>query len=252
MTTGTAALTVNNVSVDLAGRRVLDQVSFSLTPGTFAALLGPNGAGKTTLLRTLLGLLRQRQGTIDVLGQPIRRGKSPLAYVPQRHEFDWNFPVSVADTVSTGLVGSLGMFKRPAAQHWLAVREALSDVGMLDLANRPVAQLSGGQRQRVLVARALVQRPQVLLLDEPFTGLDMPAQEQLMDLFSAQSHRGTTLLMTTHDIPGALDACDVIILLRTSIIAQGNPLDIAADTAAWTTTFDVRDGSAFLRQLQVV
>lgn len=244
------AITVQDVAVDLGGRRVLDVVDLEVERGELVGLIGPNGAGKTTLLRTILGLLAPASGRVLVDGRPARPGRSAIGYVPQRHEFAWDFPVSVAGVVMTGLTASLRLGRRPKAEHWEAVAEALDRVRMLKLAERPIGQLSGGQRQRVLVARALVARPTALLLDEPFTGLDMPTQELLGRLFGDLAHEGRAVLMTTHDLLGALDGCDRIALLNRRIVAAGTPAELAADQDAWMRTFGVGEDSALLRILK--
>ena len=246
----TGAIAVQDVAVDLGGRRVLDRVALEVERGELVGLIGPNGAGKTTLLRTVLGLIAPAGGRVLVDGRAARPGRSAIGYVPQRHDFAWDFPISVAGVVMTGLTASLRLGRRPRAEHWQAAAEALERVRMLELADRPGGQLSGGQRQRVLVARSLVARPSALLLDEPFTGLDMPTQELLGRLFADLAHEGRAVLMTTHDLLGALDGCDRIALLNRTIVASGTPAELAADRAAWMRTFGVGEDSALLRILK--
>ena len=244
------ALLVDDVHVALGGRAVLTGASLHVAQGELLGLIGPNGAGKTTLLRTALGLLRPTSGRVTVDGRPVRPGRVPVGYVPQRHEFAWDFPVSVASTVMTGLTGRLGLLRRPGVADWEAVADALERVQMTALAERPVGQLSGGQRQRVLVARALALRPSVLLLDEPFTGLDLPTQELLAGLFAGLAHEGRAVVMTTHDILGALDISDRIALLNQTVIATGTPGQLADDPQAWMDAFGVGPESALLRILK--
>ncbi|MBT0774028.1 anchored repeat-type ABC transporter ATP-binding subunit [Kineosporia sp. J2-2] len=245
-------MVVEDVAVDLGGRPVLESVNLTARRGELLALIGPNGAGKTTLLRTVLGLLRPRAGRVLVEGVPARPGRASIGYVPQRHEFAWDFPVSVAGVVMTGLTGRLGLLRRPGAAQWEAVAEALDRVRMRELAERPVGQLSGGQRQRVLVARALVLRPSVLLLDEPFTGLDLPTQELLSVLFTDLAREGRAVVMTTHDLLGAIDGSDRIALLNRTVVAAGAPKDLAAEPELWSTTFGVGEDSALIRMLKAV
>ncbi|HEY0189158.1 MAG TPA: anchored repeat-type ABC transporter ATP-binding subunit [Cellulomonas sp.] len=244
------ALLVEDVAVDLGGRRVLHDVHLRVHVGELVALIGPNGAGKTTLLRTVLGLQRAAAGRVLVDGRPTRPGRAAIGYVPQRHEFAWDFPISVADAVATGLTGRLGLLRRPGAREWEAVADALDRVRMTELADRPVGQLSGGQRQRVLVARALALRPGALLLDEPFTGLDMPTQELLGALFSDLAHEGRAVLMTTHDLLGAVDGSDRIALLNRTVVAVGTPAQLVAEPDLWVATFGVGKDSALLRMLR--
>ncbi|NLP82767.1 anchored repeat-type ABC transporter ATP-binding subunit [Microbacterium sp. CFH 90308] len=245
-----ATLEVTDVDVELAGRPVLHDVSLMVERGELVGLLGPNGAGKTTLLRTILGLVRPSSGQVLVEGRPSKPGRSSLGYVPQRHDFAWDFPISVAEVVATGLTGRLGVLRRTGAAEWEAVADALHRVRMTDLAERPVGQLSGGQRQRVLVARALVLQPAVLLLDEPFTGLDMPTQDLLSELFAQLAREGRAVLMTTHDIPSALYTCDRIALLNRTVVATDSPQKLAADPALWMSAFGVAADSALLRMLK--
>ncbi|MCP2636511.1 anchored repeat-type ABC transporter ATP-binding subunit [Microbacterium sp. HD4P20] len=245
-----APLEVQGVAVELAGRPVLHDVDLTVNRGELVGLIGPNGAGKTTLLRTILGLVAPVSGRVLVEGRTAKPGRSSLGYVPQRHEFAWEFPINVAEVVATGLTGRLGLLRRPGATEWGAVADALHRVRMTDLAERPVGQLSGGQRQRVLVARALVLQPAVLLLDEPFTGLDMPTQDLLSQLFGELAREGHAVLMTTHDIPSALYTCDRIALLNRTIIATGQPQPLAADPELWMAAFGVAADSALLRMLK--
>ena len=245
-----AVVAVENLAVDLGGRRVLENTDLSVDRGELMGLIGPNGAGKTTLLRAVLGLLRPAAGRVLVGGRPTRPGRTPIGYVPQRHDFAFEFPLSVAHVVATGLTGRLGLFRRPRAADWEDVADALDRVRMSAFADRAVGQLSGGQRQRVLVARALASRPAVLLLDEPFTGLDVPTQELLAELFRDLAHEGRAVLMTTHDLVGALDTCDRIAMLNRTIIATGTPQQLTADPGLWMRAFGVGPDSALLRVME--
>ncbi|SPT52574.1 Zinc import ATP-binding protein ZnuC [Actinomyces bovis] len=236
------ALAVTNLAVDLGGRQVLHDVDLAVHPGELVGLIGPNGAGKTTLLRAVLGLTPKRGGTVQVAGQ--------IGYVPQRHEFAWDFPISVRDAVLGAVTVRLGLLRRPRKEHHVAVERALLRVGMDSLGARPVGELSGGQRQRVLVARALALKPAVLLLDEPFTGLDMPTQELLMDLFKDLAAEGCAVLMTTHDLIGARAQCDRLCLVNRTVIAVGTPAEVSA-AETWIRTFSVRPDNPLLTALGV-
>jgi manganese/iron transport system ATP-binding protein len=243
-------LSVDDLCVQLGGRPVLDSVHLEVRPGELVGLIGPNGAGKTTLLRTILGLLRARSGSVRIEGRVSRAGRTRLGYVPQRHEFAWDFPISVEDVVMTGRTGRLGMLRRPGVEDWHAVSQAIDRVRMTDLRRRPVGELSGGQRQRVLVARALALQPAVLLLDEPFTGLDMPTQELLSELFVSLAREDRAVLMTTHDLAAALYTCDRLVLLNRTVVAAGRP-DELVDPNVWMDTFGVGADSPLLRMLKV-
>ncbi|TDE88783.1 anchored repeat-type ABC transporter ATP-binding subunit [Occultella glacieicola] len=246
----TPALRVQDLAVDLGGRPVLHNVSLDVDAGELVGLVGPNGAGKTTLLRAVLALVRTRAGAVRIDGDTSRRARTQVGYVPQRHEFSWDFPISVEGVVLTGRVGSIGWLRRPGVDDYRAVREALDKVRMTDLRHRTVGELSGGQRQRVLVARALALRPRLLLLDEPFTGLDIPTQELLTDLFLDLSSEGRALLMTTHDLTGARHACSRLCLINRTVIADGPPQELT-DPDVWIRTFGFRTGSPLLTQLGV-
>jgi manganese/iron transport system ATP-binding protein len=247
-----ALLRVDGVTVRLGGRVAVHDATLRVERGELVGLLGPNGAGKTTLLRTALGLLRPDAGTITVDGRRAAPGRVPIGYVPQRHEFAWDFPLTVEQVVMTGRTGRLGVRRRPGVDDWRAVDTALERVRMADLRRRPVGELSGGQRQRVLVARALALRSDVLLLDEPFTGLDMPTQELLSALFASLAHEGRAVLMTTHDLAAAVFGCDRLVLLNGTVVASGTPDELADDPGVWMRTFGVSAESPLLRTLQAV
>lgn len=235
-------LEVSGLAVDLGGRQVLHDVDLGVRPGELVGLIGPNGAGKTTLLRAVLGLTPKRAGQVRVEGE--------IGYVPQRHEFAWDFPISVRDAVLGAVTVRLGLLRRPRKEHHVAVERALLRTGMDALAERPVGELSGGQRQRVLVARALALEPAVLLLDEPFTGLDMPTQELLMDLFKELAGEGCAVLMTTHDLIGARAQCDRLCLVNRTVVADGTPAELS-DAQTWIRTFSVRPDNPLLAALGV-
>lgn len=238
-----AVISLAGVTVQLGGRIVLADATLDVQAGELVGLIGPNGAGKTTLLRTALGLLRPLRGEVTIGGRK-------AGYVPQRHEFAWEFPISVEDAVMTGRCGRLGLLRRPGTEDWDAVDEALERVRMADLRTRPVGQLSGGQRQRVLVARALALRPAALLLDEPFSGLDVPTQELLSELFLSLAREERAVLMTTHDLAGAMYGCDRLALLNRSVVAVGTPAQLATDDRLWMRTFGIGERSPLLRVLK--
>ncbi|MFC9847266.1 anchored repeat-type ABC transporter ATP-binding subunit [Streptomyces sp. NPDC060223] len=215
-------LTVDSASVVLGGRPALRGASLSVDGGELVGLIGPNGAGKTTLLRAVLGLVPLASGAV-------RAETSPIGYVPQRHEFAWDFPVDVAEAVLTGRTRSIGWLRVPRAADRAAADRALELTGLTALRRRPIGELSGGQRQRVLVARALAAEPELLLLDEPFTGVDVPTQHLLNDLFGQLTReQGKALLMTTHDLAAAARTCDRVVLINGTVVAEGGP-ELLAD-----------------------
>lgn len=246
-------LSVRDVSVELAGRRVLRDASLQVAGGEFLGLIGPNGAGKTTLLRTILGIVQPRSGEVEVAGRKGRRVADVIGYVPQRHEFAWDYPISIHDTVLNGRARRIGLFNTAKSEDYDAVAKALEQVKLTDLAERPIGELSGGQRQRVLVARALATNPRLLLLDEPFTGLDMPSWELLLDLLENLRASGVAVVMSTHNLPEAMEVCSRIALLRGTVRACGTPQELLADDTvpAWMETFQVRRNSPLLKSVGI-
>ncbi|MFP7695725.1 anchored repeat-type ABC transporter ATP-binding subunit [Trueperella sp. LYQ143] len=241
---------IRDIAVDLSGRPVLHDITVTIEAGSFVGLVGPNGAGKTTLLRTILGLIPARSGQIRVSGIQGKKAVEKIGYVPQRHEFAWDFPINVHDVVLTGRTARIGWLRGAKKADYAAVWAALERVRMTDLATRPIGELSGGQRQRVLLARALATNPDILLLDEPFTGLDMPSQELLLELFNTLAAEGTALLMSTHDLGTAMDVCSHLVLLNRTVIGAGTPAELS-DPKLWMTTFDVKPNSPLLRTVGV-
>ncbi len=213
-------LRVEAVHVALGGRTALEDASLTVSGGELVGLLGPNGAGKTTLLRAVLGLAATASGSVAATG--------PVGYVPQRHDFAWDFPIDVAGAVLSGRTRTIGWLRRPGARDRAAADEALELTGLTGLRRRPIGELSGGQRQRVLVARALAAEPRLLLLDEPFTGVDVPTQDLLNELFGRLAAEGKGLLMTTHDLAAAARTCTRVVLLNRTVVAEGGP-ELLAD-----------------------
>lgn len=245
-----SVLEVTGLGVRLGGRRVLRDVDLSVDGGEFLGLIGPNGAGKTTLLRAVLGIVRAESGAVRIEGEPLARARSRIGYVPQRTEFAWDFPITVEETVMTGLARRIGWLRRPGVVDYDAVAEALERVRMDRLADRPVGELSGGQRQRVLVARALALQPRLLLLDEPFTGLDMPTQELLLELFAGLADEGRAVVMSTHDLIGAMHQCSRLCLVNRTVVADGSPSELR-DREVWMSAFRLQETHPILDLLEV-
>jgi zinc transport system ATP-binding protein len=220
---------LDQVTVAFQDVLVLDEVSLSVPPGSFLALLGPNGAGKTTLLKVILGLVRPTAGTVRVFGrQPwdLDGERSRIGYVPQVLSVDLNFPVRAAEAVLMGRYGRIGLLHRPALGDRAAADRAMERVGITDLASRPIARLSGGQRQRVFLARALANEPDLLLLDEPTTGVDPAAGESLYELLRQLHQSGMTILVVSHDVGVVASYVDGVACLNRRLVAHGRPAEV--------------------------
>jgi ABC-type Mn2+/Zn2+ transport system ATPase subunit len=221
-----AYLSLEGVTAGYDGRPALRDVTMSVPHGAQVAIVGPNGAGKSTLFKALVGLLPVRTGRILLHGRAPGGQIDPIAYVPQREEIDWGFPVTVHDVVMMGRYGRLGWLRRPRAADHEVVARCLDELGIADLERRAIGELSGGQQQRVFLARALAQEPHVLLLDEPFTGVDVSAREALLDLLAGLRRQGMTVLVSTHDMETAAQRFELVALLKGRLIAYGAPPDV--------------------------
>ncbi len=217
------ALSLTHVSASYgAGPRTLDDITFSIPTGARVAVVGPNGAGKSTLFKVIVGLVPHLTGDVLVHGHSHHAGDCPsISYVPQREAIDWNFPVTVIDVALMGRVKEVGWFRRPGKIDREAARVALAQVGLTDCANQHIGQLSGGQQQRVFIARALTQRADVLLLDEPFSGVDVEAQTAIFTILDHLRERGVTVLISSHDLEMATTRCDGLLLLNRRLVADG-------------------------------
>jgi manganese/iron transport system ATP-binding protein len=218
-------LEVDKVTVDYEGRAALDNVSFHLHEGERVAVVGPNGAGKSTLFKVVAGVLAPTSGNVRVYGSG-PGGHVCIAYLPQRSQVDWRFPVNVADVVMMGRIAKLGFLGNPKKRDWDFVHAALATVGMSDLAKRQIGQLSGGQQQRMFIARALAQEAELMLMDEPLTGLDAPSQEGLLTLLQDLQNKMVTVMVATHDLEQAAQYFDRIMLLNHKVIAFGHAGDV--------------------------
>ncbi|MBL8880536.1 MAG: metal ABC transporter ATP-binding protein [Phycisphaerales bacterium] len=219
------ALSVENVTVTYRNKPVLRHVSMNVGRGRMLAIVGPNGAGKSTLLKAILGLVEIDSGTVRVLDQPLAAMRQQVAYVPQTDTADWDFPISVREVVLMGRYGRLGWFGRPGPADQTAVTRALETVGMSDFADRHVRALSGGQQQRVFLARALAQEASVMLLDEPFAGVDARTETALFGLMDRFADEGKTLIVVNHNLQ-VLHRFDLVLLLNQRVIACGPPDEV--------------------------
>jgi ABC-type Mn2+/Zn2+ transport system ATPase subunit len=220
------ALDVRDVSAGYDGHKALDGVTFRIEPGCLAGLVGPNGAGKSTLIKVILGMLKPWSGEVSVFGRVGKPRAGLVSYTPQVDLVDWEFPVTVSDVVLMGRYGRLGIVRRPGARDREIAASALERVRLTDMAGRQIGELSGGERRRALIARALTQQGDVMLLDEPFAGLDAPAQHDLISLFQSLVEEGRTLFIATHDLSCVDEDFDHAVLLNKQIIAFGRPADV--------------------------
>ncbi len=216
-----ATLEFENVTVAYNGRAALNEVTFQVPHGARVAVVGPNGAGKTTLFKALVELLPLRAGRILIHGQPLGHHQHCVAYVPQREEVDWRFPVTVADVVMMGRYGRLRWLRPEAAHDRQVVARSLEQMGIAHLAKRSIGELSGGQQQRVFLARALAQEPHLLLMDEPFTGVDAATQETTLALLDQLQMREVTIMISTHDLNLAAARFERVLLLNRRLLGYG-------------------------------
>ena len=219
----TTSINMENVTVSYHGKVALHRASLQLQSGTICGLVGMNGAGKSTLFKAIMGFVKPTQGSIFIHQLPIRQvqKKSLVAYVPQTEEVDWNFPVSVQDVVMMGRYGYLNVFRVPRAIDQKAVREALEQVEMWSMRDRQIGELSGGQKKRTFFARALAQQGTILLLDEPFAGVDIKTERLMINLLMELRQAGHTILISTHDLTSITTFCDQVVLINRSILAYG-------------------------------
>lgn len=205
------------------GTTALRNVSFEIPTGTITALVGVNGAGKSTLFKALMGFIPTVKGEISILGQSVKSAlkENFIAYVPQAEEVDWSFPVLVQDVVMMGRYGHMGFFRKTRQQDILEVEHALNRVGMTDFKDRQIGELSGGQRKRVFLARALAQKSKIILLDEPFTGVDVKTETAIIKLLGEMRKEGKIMLVSTHNLGSVPEFCDRTILIKETILAYG-------------------------------
>lgn len=225
----TAGLSVEGLTVTYRnGHTALRDASFWVPEGSITALVGVNGSGKSTLFKSIMGFLRAREGRIEVLGRPVAAAlrDNLVAYVPQAEEVDWSFPVLVEDVVMMGRYGHMGFLRRARARDRAAVDAALGRVGMAEHRARQIGELSGGQRKRVFLARALAQDARVILLDEPFTGVDVRTEDAIIALLREMRGEGRVMLVSTHNLGSVPEFCDRTVLVRGTVLAHGPTAEI--------------------------
>ena len=219
-----ASIDVNGLTVVYPnGHTALVDVSFSLGAGTICGLAGPNGSGKSTLFKSLMGFVRPARGEVRICGLPVQDAlkRRIVAYVPQSEEVDWNFPVLVEDVVMMGRYGHMNLLRIPRASDRREVDIALERVGMTHLRKRQIGELSGGQRKRVFLARAIAQGASIILLDEPFTGVDVKTETSIVGLLRELREAGNLMLVSTHNLGSVPDFCDQVVLLNRTLLAAG-------------------------------
>ncbi|HGJ5882681.1 MULTISPECIES: manganese/iron ABC transporter ATP-binding protein [Arsenophonus] len=212
-----ATVTYNN------GHTAIYDASFNITGGSICALVGVNGSGKSTLFKTIMGLVTPTKGRVTLNNAAIKTAlkQNIIAYVPQTEEVDWNFPVLVSDVVMMGRYGKMGILRIPSQQDKQIVAEALARVDLTGLEQRQIGELSGGQKKRVFLARALAQEGKVLLLDEPFTGVDVKTENAIIELLRSLRSNGYLILVSTHNLGSVPEFCDQVILVNRTILASG-------------------------------
>lgn len=222
-------LNINDITVTYRnGHTALHDASFSIPQGSITALVGINGSGKSTLFKAIMGFVPTSKGKVEILNHSVKQAlkKNMVAYVPQSEEIDWNFPVLVKDVVMMGRYGYMNMLRIPRKIDHEKVNAALERVNMQHFTHRQIGELSGGQRKRVFLARALAQESQVILLDEPFTGVDVQTEEQIMALLRELRNEGKVMLVSTHNLGSIPDFCDRTVLINKTILASGETSDI--------------------------
>jgi manganese/iron transport system ATP-binding protein len=214
---GTPILDIRSLAVQYDSTPALEAVNLRLSTGDSVAVIGPNGAGKSTLFKVIAGVLPATSGEVNIYGHG-PGGHICIAYVPQRSQVDWNFPVNVADVVMMGRVGKLGLLRWPKSSDWDFVHQCLQTVGLENLMHRQISELSGGQQQRMFIARALAQEAELMLMDEPFTGLDPRSQEDILQILEE--------LRSTHDLQLASEHFERVVLLNRRILGMGHPEEV--------------------------
>lgn len=220
----TAGISVSDVTVTYRnGHTALRSATFSVPGGSIAALVGVNGSGKSTLFKAVMGFVRLAAGNIAIAGMPTRQAlrRNIVAYVPQAEEVDWSFPVLVEDVVMMGRYGRMGMLRIPKEHDKRIVTEALERVDMQAFRHRQIGELSGGQKKRVFLARAIAQQGDVILLDEPFTGVDVKTEAKIIDLLRELRDEGKTMLVSTHNLGSVTEFCDYTVMVKGTVLASG-------------------------------
>ena len=219
-------LEVYDLAVHYRNHWAINDVSFCLQPGQVIGLLGPNGAGKSTLVKAILGLTPVARGAVKFASRPLKHQLKRVAYVPQRTQIDWDYPITVEKVVMMGRIPATGWFRKPSRNSQNIVRNALEKVGMWQYRQRQIRDLSGGQQQRVFLARAIAQQADLLFFDEPFNNIDRQTEEIIFTVFAELKQQNKTLLVISHDLGLTLDNYDQFLLLNQHIIATGSKQEV--------------------------
>ena len=214
-------ISITDLQVAYQKTVVLDEVTLEIPEGQITGIIGPNGSGKTTLLKSIMGLIPTETGTIRILEQPLDAIRKELAYVPQRESVDWNFPASVFDVVAMGRLNTRKWWKRLNQEDLTIINKALEQVQLTEFRDRQIGQLSGGQQQRVFLARALAQQAQIILMDEPFVGVDMVSQSAILEVLFELRAQGKSMIIVHHDLLTVSNYFDYAILLNNKVVATG-------------------------------
>lgn len=220
------ALNIQDLSVSYHGKPALRTINIAVLPGSLVGIIGPNGAGKSTFIKALLDLIPKDNGSVRIFGKTFSEQRQLVAYVPQRNNIDWDFPINVLETVLLGTYPSLGIFKRPKKSDKARALACLKKVGMEDYHDRQIGELSGGQQQRVFLARALVQEPEILLLDEPFVGIDILSEENMMNILRDLKSTGKTILVVHHDLSKVDTYFEQLLVLNKKQIGYGDVKEV--------------------------
>ncbi|MYL72451.1 ATP-binding cassette domain-containing protein [Halobacillus litoralis] len=221
-----AALSIKDLHVSYYGNEAVKEVSLTVNPGNLVGIIGPNGAGKSTFLKAMLNLIPRDKGEIRILGKTVKEVRKKIAYVPQRNDIDWDFPITVLDAVLIGTYPNLKLFKRPKKKDKEWAMECLGRVGMEDFSKRQIGELSGGQQQRVFLARALAQKAELFFLDEPFVGVDASSEETIVRILKELCSQGKTVIVVHHDLSKANDYFNQLILLNKELIGFGSVQEV--------------------------
>ncbi len=215
-------ISVKNLTVSYQKKPAIKSINLKITEGSIVGIIGPNGAGKSTLIKAILGLLPYDTGEVKIFGKNLDESRKKISYIPQREQFDWDFPINVEDVVMMGRYSHLGMFSFPGKKDKEIVQEKIQKVGMQDFRTRQIRNLSGGQQQRIFLARALAQESDIYLMDEPFVGVDAKTERTIFELMNELKQQNKTILVVHHDLGKVTEYFDKLILINQTLVAYGD------------------------------